>query len=212
MSSSRRKKKERKKIAFHFLVIFFQYHPANVQSRWPSVNSMETCSQVASRRPESTSFATLPRIAHVLFFNSAAIQFTVSYHCEPFSLCCAMPRTYDLDMTILWSRSGNFSTHRWTIDKNKDDNAWCTRFVHDFGYSQIFVFAHIVVLICALLHCNPFLYTLFFFFFYFFFRLEFLLRIIIIIIEMYFFRIIIWLLISVGFTLLYDYLTYDNLW
>lgn len=53
---------------------------------------------------------------------------------------------------------------------------------------------------------------LFFFFFYFFFRLEFLLRIIIIIIEMYFFRIIIWLFISVGFTLLYDYLTYDNLW
>lgn len=42
------KKKERKKIAFHFLVTFFQYHPTNVQSRW---NSMETCSQVASRRP-----------------------------------------------------------------------------------------------------------------------------------------------------------------
>lgn len=42
------KKKRKKKIAFHFLVTFFQYHPTNVQSRW---NSMETCSQVASRRP-----------------------------------------------------------------------------------------------------------------------------------------------------------------
>lgn len=172
---------------------------------------METCSQVASRRPESTSFATLPRIAHVLFFNSAAIQFTVSYHCEPFSLCCAMPRTYDLDMTILWSRSGNFSTHRWTIDKNKDDNAW---FVHD-------LFTILVTARYLSLHTLSFwsvhfyfvfLFCILFFFFYFFFRLEFLLRIIIIIIEMYFFRIIIWLFISVGFTLLYDYLTYDNLW
>lgn len=113
---------------------------------------------------ESTSFATLPRIAHVLFSNSAAIQSTVSYHREAFSLCCAMPRTYDLDMTIRWNRSGNSSIHRRTIGKNKDDNAWCTHDLVTDIFAQYFHFD---------LVCTFTLYSTFFFLF-FYFKLEFL--------------------------------------
>lgn len=151
------------------------------------VNSMETCSQVASRRPESTSFATLPRIAHVLFFNSAAIQFTVSYHCEAFP-CVAPCREYIISTWQFYE-----------VDQviPRFIGEWSTKIkmiMHDAH--DLFITRYL----CT--HCRfdlctfYFVFHSFFFFFYSFFKLKFLY------VEKYnswniFFRVIIWLLISV---------------
>lgn len=191
---AKKKKKKKRKIAFYFLVIFFpiSYGECPVSMTrwilWKRVHRWrrDALNRLHSRRflvSRTFSFLTSPR------FNSRLVS------SWSFSLCCAMPRTYDLDMTILWSRSGNSSIHRWTIDENKDDNARCTRFL---------VTARYLCARCRFHLCTfTFVFHSFFFFFYFFLRLEFLC------VENYnnwnvFFRIIIWLLISVGFTLLYD--------